>query len=171
LSEIWFIGDTHFGHKNILGFYGGDGALIRPNFGSVKEMDDFMVERWNAVVKPEDKVYHLGDVCVGTKGLGIVRLLNGRKRLIRGNHDKFRTKYYLDVGFKEVYGCRRLEQLWLTHIPMHPASIGKALGNVHGHIHQNPSPEGRYLNVSVEAIAYTPLVYEDVVQQLKEKHA
>ena len=60
MSDTSFIGDHHFFHKNILEYE----PIARP-FASVEEMNEAMVERWNSVVKPYDKVYHLGDFCFG----------------------------------------------------------------------------------------------------------
>lgn len=156
---IWLISDTHFGHENIIGYCG------RP-FVNAAEMDEAMVERWNALVKPSDKVYHLGDVAMKKAHLAIVSRLHGKKRLIRGNHDIFDTKDYLAVGFQEILGVRVLNNLLLSHFPVHPDSLGRFAGNVHGHIHEKPSPEGLYLNVSVERIWYQPVTLEDVSAQI-----
>jgi calcineurin-like phosphoesterase family protein len=48
-------------------------------------------------------------------------------------------------------------------------SMGRALGNAHGHIHEKPSPPGPYLNVSVESINYTPISLEEARKRLTEK--
>ena len=169
---IWLISDTHFGHDNILTFRGLDGELIRPGFTSSAQMDEAMVDRWNSVVRPGDHVYHLGDVTMRT-AMGfiapIMARLHGIKRLVRGNHDRLSTSQYLRLGFKEVHGMHLLGQCWLTHCPMHPLSMGKALGNIHGHIHERPSPEGRYLNVSVEAVDYTPISLEEAQSRLRQQ--
>ena len=156
---IWFVSDTHFGHENIISY------CARP-FSCAAEMDEAMVERWNAVVKPSDKVYHLGDVAMRKSHLGIVSRLHGKKRLIRGNHDIFDTKDYLNAGFQEILGVRVMANVLFSHFPVHPGSLGRFLGNAHGHIHQQPAPEGGYLNLSVERINYTPVTLEDVVAQL-----
>ena len=57
----------------------------------------------------------------------------------------------------------------LSHIPLHPESLGRFRGNVHGHVHNNVEPlhfGPRYYNVSVEAIDYTPVSLEDVKKRL-----
>lgn len=167
---IWLISDTHFFHANILTFT-NEGRLIRPGFASVEEMNERMVENWNRVVRPGDHVYHLGDVAMrvsSTEAGAMVRRLNGIKRLVRGNHDKYQTTQYLKMGFKEIHGLRLLADLWLTHAPIHPMSLGRARGNVHGHIHERSSPPGPYLNVSVEAINYTPISVEDARARVGE---
>jgi calcineurin-like phosphoesterase family protein len=53
-------------------------------------MDETMIERHNAKVKPNDVVYMLGDVVINRKSLHHVSRLNGKKRLVRGNHDIFK---------------------------------------------------------------------------------
>jgi calcineurin-like phosphoesterase family protein len=57
---IFFTSDTHFWHKNVIAY------CSRP-YQSLEEMNQDLITRWNARVKPEDTVYHLGDVCFGPK--------------------------------------------------------------------------------------------------------
>ncbi len=170
---IFFISDTHFPHPNILTFTGQDGQRIRPQFTSVEEMDEHMVERWNSVVKPSDHVYHLGDVtmmrgtatrCLHPKSpLRIVQRLNGHKRLVLGNHDHCPVEAYAAVGFQKIYGVKLVDKFWCSHVPIHEMGMGRATANIHGHIHEKPSPPGYYYNVSVEALDYTPVPL-DVIQ-------
>ena len=87
---VFFIADTHFGHKKCLTLGKG-----RP-FTSIEEMEETIVSNWNKKVKPEDTVYVLGDFCWGfnvkrTKSL--VNLLNGQKILVYGNHDRLDAHY------------------------------------------------------------------------------
>jgi len=137
-------------------------------------MDWVMVDRWNSVVRPQDKVYHLGDVYMNaSKGYieNILSKLNGHKRLILGNHDNGKDQI-LQKYFEKINIWRMFPEfgLLLTHVPIHKQSLrenplakGKYdLLNVHGHIHSNPSPEGPYQNVSVEVINYTPISIEEL---------
>jgi len=81
---VWFTSDTHWGHANIIKYDN------RP-FASIEEHDEALVQNWNAVVKPCDVVYHLGDVAWHRNVAGVEELLarlNGTKFLILGNHDK-----------------------------------------------------------------------------------
>lgn len=178
MSNTWIVSDTHFGHENILNFVDSStGLKVRPNFSNVDEMDEFMVDNWNSVVKQDDKIWHLGDVMMGDKARFVKtwKKLNGSKRLCVGNHDDI--KHLVAGGFfKYVVLERKFREdgLHLSHIPLHgsqhevgaPGS-GRFLCNVHGHIHGNATPEGRYINMSVEVINYTPVAYEDVVAQAK----
>jgi calcineurin-like phosphoesterase family protein len=178
--NIFFISDTHFRHANMLNFIAHDGHPIR-SFGSVWEMDECMIERWNQVVKPSDHIYHLGDVAMMRPRYirHTLERLNGHKRLVRGNHDIYKTKEYLEF-FDEIYGIRVLDRMLFTHIPVHPLSIGRFHANVHGHIHRNPdyppvirtdavTQEVRcqpYINISVEVMDYRPISLEDLKKKI-----
>lgn len=168
MTRIWVSSDHHFDHANILKFThtAGGTDLIRPGFDHVWEMNDHMVERHNAVVKPEDHWYCLGDVAIKKGGLNHIKLMNGHKRLVRGNHDIFKTKMYLDAGFEEIYGVRVFANanVILSHIPLHPDCLkGRNWVNWHGHLHSNivrlsnGEPDLRYRSVCMEQLQdYTP---------------
>ena len=158
------ISDTHFGHTNICGFVRQDGTPLRP-WRTIEEMDEALIENWNAVVAPGDKVYHLGDVAIPRKGLKCLASLNGTKILIRGNHDIFKLTDYTEY-FKDVRGCHYLDKLVLTHIPVHPDNLARWKGNVHGHLHARRIllPDGtvdaRYECVCVEHTNFAPIDFE-----------
>ena len=175
MTRIFCISDTHFGHTNSWAkFKLADGCTPMRPFTSTEEMDEVMVSNWNSVVRPQDHVYHLGDVCISKKSLSIVTRLNGHKRLVRGNHDIFKTKDYLDVGFKEIYGVRVFTEhnLILSHIPLHPDSLkSRPWKNIHGHLHANTvqgEDAGLYRCVSVEQVNYTPVLLEDLKWHIKK---
>lgn len=172
MANIFIISDTHFSHENMaLRFLRADGTRLRP-FTSVAEMDETMVERWNAVVRPQDHVYHLGDVAMRQQAVdAIMPRLHGHLRLVRGNHDIFRTKLYLKY-FDEIHGCRVLDNFIFTHVPVHSDCLGRFKANVHGHLHANRVmtsenrpylvPDPRYLSVCVEQpwMDYAPIALE-----------
>jgi calcineurin-like phosphoesterase family protein len=174
MRDIWLISDTHFGHSNILGFRDKDANLIRGNlFSSVEEMDEYMITQWNRYVKPGDIVYHLGDLFFGDKEtfLSNFKRLNGKKRLIVGNHDDIKWIAQREL-FEKIMMWRMFPEfgLLLTHTPQHESTMyeGRFKNfpepplNVHGHIHQNPSPTPMHRCVCVEHIDYTPIHIEDV---------
>lgn len=165
MSNIFIVSDTHFHHANMLKFTDQYGNRVR-TFDDVNHMNEHMVERWNSVVRPQDKVYHLGDVALGKDNLDILDRLNGHKRLVRGNHDIYNTGLYLKY-FDEVYGSRVLDHMIFTHIPIHPESLSRFTGNVHGHIHERPEFGPRYFNASVERIDYTPISIEDIKKKFQ----
>jgi len=193
MSNRFVISDTHFGHTNSWQlFKRPDGSPLRP-FTSTEEMDEAMIERWNAKVGPHDTVYHLGDVVINRKYLHLVKRLNGKKRLVRGNHDIFKDQDYRDVGFDSLYGVRVFtDKFILSHIPLHPDCITHRFKvNVHGHLHANEvtrkiatkvwAPVGqhdlideidpRYLCVSVEHTNYEPLSFEEVDARIAKRWA
>ena len=170
--NIWVISDTHFNHENIIKY------CDRP-FDNATQMNDYMVEMWNSVVKPTDKVYHLGDVYMGpgfsreyTAHLLRYRL-NGHKRLILGNHDNGKDQILQGV-FEKIDVWRMFPEfgLLLTHVPVHEQSLfrgatgnekdPKKLLNVHGHIHTLASPSKDHRCVCVEQIDYKPINIEEL---------
>jgi calcineurin-like phosphoesterase family protein len=190
------ISDTHFGHTNSWEkFKLPDGSPLRP-FTSTEEMDEAMIERWNAKVKPGDTVYHLGDVVINKKSLHLVSRLNGRKILIRGNHDIFKDDDYREVGFEQIHGVRVfVDKFILSHIPLHPDCVTERFKvNVHGHLHANEITrqvrlsdkdewfdrgkmtdlvfdeiDPRYLCVSVENTNYEPLSFDEVEARIQKR--
>lgn len=156
---VFLISDTHFGHANIIKY------ASRP-FDSVEEMNEAMVENWNSVVKQGDKVYHLGDVTMNSKSLDIMSRLNGRKVLIKGNHDTQKLKFYTP-HFYDIRGSHELDNFILTHIPVAlEQSARYAQGNIHGHLHEKNMDNHWYINVSVEQINYTPIAFDDIRQRI-----
>lgn len=171
-TNFFVISDTHFTHRNILEFKDHEGKPLRP-FASVEYMDELIVNRWNAVVRPQDHVWHLGDVAMRRQLLPIVRRLQGHKRLVMGNHDIFAVEEYLKAGFEKVMGMRVLDGLLLTHVPVHPQSLGRFKVNVHGHLHSrvvltaDGRVDPRYINVSVELTDYTPVSLETIKSRIQ----
>lgn len=180
MTKTFVIADTHFGHdKCCTVFKRADGSPLRP-FASADEMDAEMISRWNAVVDHGDRVYLLGDAIIARKHMWKLGQLNGRKALVRGNHDIFKTKEYMQY-FDEIHACRVLDGLILTHIPIHPDSMARYGVNVHGHLHYNEvlrpalhegwdrPVDDRYLCVSVEHINYTPITLEEVRARIAKR--
>lgn len=172
MSNIFIISDHHIDHENILTFTLPDGRRMR-TFDTLAQMQDAFLTAHNAVVRPSDKAYFLGDFAIKRAGIAMARLFNGHKRLIRGNHDIYPTKYYAEV-FEEIYGVRVFADMILSHIPLHQESIKpRWLANVHGHLHNN-QPQGhlgpRYYNVSAEMLNYAPIALEDLRVILRRQH-
>lgn len=193
MADKFIFSDSHFGHANILNFRVHDADCskrmpelkdmqisfddcdcpkMRPEFDTVEQMDDFIVQSWNEVVKPQDKVYHLGDVAMAKRHVPTIGRCNGHKRLVRGNHDNEKLKLYAQF-FEEIYATRQLDNdLLLSHIPIHPESLRHNWTNVHGHTHNNLHPLHfgvRYLNVSCEVTGYKPLHLDEVRARIKKQ--
>ena len=176
--ETWLVSDTHLNHKNILHFRNNTtGELIRPGFANVEEMNEYIIHQWNSCVKPGDIVIHLGDVFFGPKEdfLPMWKKLHGSKRLILGNHDdaKFFAKNELVT---KIYMWKQMREfgLLLSHVPLHENQLRRgppgdehdytngSFLNVHGHIHDEPSPEGPYRCICVEQTNYKPVNLEEL---------
>lgn len=165
---IWFFSDPHFGHENMASvFTREDGTPVR-GFASAREMDATIVDAINASVRHDDHLYCLGDVTMNPAGLARImpKIVCKNRRLILGNHDKALTRIYAK-HFQKVFGSRLFGRILMTHYPIAPWSFGKALMNVHGHVHQNRpftydvvDPMGektrRYLNLCPEVAGYQP---------------
>ncbi|TDG00273.1 metallophosphoesterase [Paenibacillus piri] len=159
MPHVYVISDHHFGHANIIDFES------RP-FTDAEQMTEVMIEKWNAVVQKEDKVFHLGDFSFlnKEKTSAVVSRLNGYKTLIMGNHDRGRTRsWWLSAGFDEVsehpivYGGF----FFMSHEPMY---MNKHMPyvNLHGHIHSQKYEGGQYVNVCVEHWEYTPVSFDTI---------
>ena len=156
--NIFFIADTHFGHRNI--------CKYRP-FNSVEEHDETIIEKWNAVVhKKRSIVYVLGDFMFRDDNrdiLSIIYKLNGKIKIVTGNHDYMpyinelaKSRFIeLERGIMKKYGY------WLSHCPMHPQEL-RGHKNIHGHVHSKSVPDERYINVSCDTINYTPISLEQI---------
>lgn len=172
MTKTFLTSDTHFGHKNMTNFLRDDGTKLRPYFDS-DEMDEALIRNWNRVVSPDDKVYHLGDVAIPRSGLKCLARLNGRKVLIRGNHDIFKLSDYSKY-FADIRGCHYLDKYILSHIPVHESAVIRYKGNIHGHTHYRKvlgpdgEPDPRYFCVCVEHTDYAPIEWT-VVKKILDK--
>jgi calcineurin-like phosphoesterase family protein len=166
------ISDTHFGHLGVCKFLREDGTKLRP-WDDPDEMDEEMIKRWNDTVRPNDKVYHLGDVVINRKALNVLYRLNGDKVLIKGNHDIFKLADYTPF-FRDIRAYHVIDKMVLSHVPMHEESIERWTANIHGHLHyrrvlKNNKIDPRYHNVSVEHTDYRPILFEDVLERIKKE--
>lgn len=102
MSNIYFTSDNHFGHAKVIEY------CNRP-FKSVDEMNEALIKNWNKVVKPDDFVFVVGDFMMYMKKPELKILLarlNGKKTLVKGNHDSFSETEWLSIGFSSV--CRSM---------------------------------------------------------------
>ena len=161
MPSVFLTSDTHFGHTGVCKFTHQDtNVKIRP-WTDPDEMDEEMVKRWNETVRPNDKVYHLGDVVINRKALSIMERLNGDKVLIKGNHDIFKLEDYTKY-FRDIRGYHVMDNMILSHIPVHPDSKGRFRANIHGHTHTNKIPDPWYQCVCVEQTDFRPISFEEI---------
>ncbi len=120
-------------------------------FADIEEHDQYLIDQWNSVVRPQDHVWVLGDVCFGLKNLPKIGLCNGTKRLIAGNHDMLPLAEYSKY-FTRICGAVDYKGFIMTHIPVHESQFMRWTHNIHGHLHEKVLPDKRYINVSVEQL-------------------
>lgn len=161
-ATVYVIADTHFGHRKIIGFEAG----ARP-FATIEDHDRELVTRWNSVVRKNDTVWHLGDVYFGGRDAHLILgQLNGIKRLVMGNHDRYPLALYQRY-FSKIYGVMELHNCILTHVPVHPYQLEKRFkANIHGHSHSFKLNDPRYICVSVEQVNLTPVPLLRLIQSL-----
>ena len=156
MNKVFVISDLHFGHNNM---------AIRRGFSSIKLHDDFIIESWNKVVSNNDTVYILGDI-THEKSAYYTQLdkLKGVKKVVLGNHDLSRHVPELLKHVNSVCGMVLYKGFILTHCPISKTQFGRYKYNVHGHIHQNIIEDYCYINVSCEAINYTPILFTELIK-------
>lgn len=164
MTKTFFISDTHFGHVGTATkFKRKDGSPLRP-FHSVEEQDETLIANWNNVVKPNDRVYHLGDFCMARRHLDVLNKLNGRIAMVLGNHDPWDLntwKKYTKVS--HLLGCKVYPEhgIICSHVPVSAKQLeARFKHNVHGHLHANTMEDDRYISVCVEQINYTPISFD-----------
>lgn len=162
-NSIFFTSDTHFGHTNIIKY------CKRP-FATVQEMDEVMTERWNSVVKPGDRVYHLGDFSWGDP-YKYLNKLNGQKYFIIGNHDKIKDHeatrqwqwikdyHELKVGDQSITLHHYAQRVWnkMHHKAWH----------LFGHTHGTLPAYGYSFDAGVDCWNFTPISYDQVAEKIK----
>ena len=184
MPAVFLVSDTHFGHAGVCRFTRADGTKLRP-WDDPAEMDEHLVRVWNERVRPQDKVYHLGDVVINRRSLKTLARLNGDKVLIRGNHDIFRDDEYRQY-FRELRAYHVMNGMILSHIPLHEASLGRFGVNIHGHLHYQRVCRVRGVNTRTGASLYgdeidtryhcvcveqtpdfAPILFEDVIKRIE----
>lgn len=174
MKEIWFWSDLHLGHENCYKFTNYDGTKMRP-WDDMLEAEEYMIQEYNKLVKPEDTVYNLGDVGSQTNRISYVmdKLNPSRRILIMGNHDNKIGAKFLGKYFNEIRGCYNLENYIMTHIPVSAGSKGRFKRNLHGHTHFNiitlnndgKTPDPWYRNLCVERTGFRPINFDEIRQE------
>lgn len=169
MARHFFISDLHLGHAKVIEYDN------RP-YNSVEEMDEDLIKRWNSVVKKDDIVWFLGDLALTTNKEYLqdkISRLNGHKRMVMGNHDKRKARFYLDAGFDEVH--KRpivvLDYFILSHEPMDYMGEASPFFYIYGHIH-NAEEYKTFTEHSACVCAcrhdYTPIQIPEFTKRLRE---
>jgi len=141
-------------------------------------MNKTLIRNWNSVVSDNDEVYIVGDVAFCTIGKLrdiITGELNGRKHLIRGNHDEFDPDEYIWAGFETITSlmCMNIPGVGPVGISHDPSNciMFKNMPWLNGHLHEQYKVFFNSINVGVDVNNFTPVAEDDLVpllQRVKE---
>lgn len=191
----YFISDTHFFHENVIRFD------KRP-FTCVEQMNAQMREWWNNTVSEKDRVYILGDFIwlppSNPEYIKFTKSLNGKKVLIKGNHDnveKFSSE--LKNCFEDIKSRKEIKldkkRIIVDHYPlmMYRHDTDSNVFHFHGHTHVTEeqawvekwtqelvynhcmgAPTGQIINVGcmMPYMNYIPRTLEEIIEAGKEKY-
>ena len=176
---IYLISDHHWGHARIL-------ELAGRKFDGLSHMNEHMIKEWNVRVRPDDTVYHLGDIFWHVDVARAIRpRLNGHIKLIKGNHDWW-TKELANgeqgvmsevqrMDIKLLPAIYRLNfnktKIWMCHYPLRvwEGNFKGAMmiyGHCHGEIEADRLP--RSMEISVDVAGYQPWTIEEVWKHLSK---
>ncbi|CAB4196743.1 COG4186 Predicted phosphoesterase or phosphohydrolase [uncultured Caudovirales phage] len=169
----FFTSDLHINHFNIIKY------TNRP-FTSTKEMDEALIDNWNAVVKPGDTVYNLGDFGFGSADylISVNKRLNGHKHFVWGNHDKELQRYKGDLGFESTSFYKEIrvdnQKIILSHYAFLVWNGShKGSWNLFGHSHHtlpiNINSLSTDVGVDGPDFNYTPVSFEQVREIMKNR--
>jgi calcineurin-like phosphoesterase family protein len=179
LNRIFFTSDHHFGHANIIKY------SQRP-FDGIQEMDQALIENWNAVVQADDLVFHLGDFTFHQNASRYFGALNGRIYILKlewhhdhrwlehESHKQLLSKSGHVVQFLPaltVLSCAKLGDgkyplpITISHYPLAEWEASHhGAWQLHGHSHgQYLDPNNRKcLDVGVDAMKFQPVSLERI---------
>jgi calcineurin-like phosphoesterase family protein len=172
-TNQFFTGDSHFGHALML--------QNRP-FASTDEMDYFLIDAWNSVVRPDDIVWHLGDFSYhnADRTASIFSQLKGRKRLVLGNHDldnrgdvrKSIASLAWDQPPTHYAECKQnSERVILHHYAMRTWSASiHGSWHFYGHSHGRLPEYGRSRDCGVDCAdsGFAPMTFQALTAGMKQ---
>lgn len=159
----WFTSDIHLGHQGILKYC----PESRP-FSSVEEMNETIIARWNAKVRPQDTIYFLGDFSFEKDPAPSFARLNGRKFLVTGNHD-YERKRVLSLPWESVSDYKIVKEnglrAVLSHFPfeswwnMHHGWL-----HFHGHQHGSGRKMPHRFDVGFDVFPNGPVSFGELAE-------
>ncbi len=177
----YYIADTHFGHENIL--------ECRPQFKTITEMDQFIIDNINRKMTRKDTLYIIGDFSYRSKTPPIEYLeaIKPKKVLILGNHDEWfnklseteKKKYFINdekQGYNEYRVKKNKIELYLCHYPRlawNRSHYFDTTFSICGHIHQRKDGAiaaelfhliKNQFNAGVDINNYEPVTFEELIE-------
>lgn len=175
---IWVTSDWHFGHDR-------EFIWKARGFASVDDMNEHIIAAYNAMVKPDEDVYVLGDLMLGnsTNGIEYVKRMNGKLHIVRGNHDtdKRIIEYEKLPNVVEIQNAIVFKyakhHFYLSHYPtltgnLEKESLTQMTLNLFGHTHQQTN---FYMDMpfmyhaGVDSHKCAPVALDDIIREMHEK--
>ena len=176
---IYITSDLHFCHDKEF--------LYTPRgFQSIEEMNQSIVQRWNAVITEDDDVYILGDLMLNDTdcGMDLLEDLNGRLHIVLGNHDteSRQDRYIYARNVVEICGYSTVIKyekyhFYLSHYPTLTSNydVDKPLKarviNLCGHSHTEDKfadmDKGLIYHCELDAHHCEPVLIDDIIWDIK----
>ena len=182
MGKIFFTSDLHLDHGNIIKY------CNRP-FTDPLSMTEQLILNWNNQVSTDDCVFVLGDF-LWNKDIdrlnSVTNRLNGKKVLIKGNHDYFEDQDYLNCGFSKVSNLLEVEinnnLFVLCHYQMmHWNKSHHGSFHLYGHQHDKKQYMSNHLvykqlgmserkmNICMDSNNYHLYSLNDIINTLKDR--
>ena len=164
MPHTWFTSDTHLGHANIITH------CARP-FASAEAMDAALIAAWNAVVAPDDEIWHLGDFSykAATSPADYLRRLHGRKHLIWGNHDSEQARTDPGWASSQAYAELTVDdtRVVLFHYSLKTwHRVARGALQLYGHSHGRMAGDSQSCDVGVDAWGFRPVALDAIKARL-----
>ena len=181
LPHIWICADWHFCHDRefVWGVRG---------FESIEQMNNAIIQRHNSIVRPDEDVYVLGDLILGganklEEGLNLIKQMNGKLHIVRGNHDtNERWKAYMNLPNvveqqNSLYLKYKKYYFYMSHYPSLTGNLEKEklkqmTLNLYGHTHQKSHfyEDRPYMYCTcMDAHDCYPCNLNDIIIEMKDK--
>ena len=160
--NVWISSDHHLGEDRF--------SLMQRPFSSIDEHNNCIIENHNKLVGVNDTVYFNGDVLY-QKGdieanINLISQINGKKILIRGNHDRPISDEQFAPYFEQIVPEGKGVELevggiscYVTH---YPTRAMEAKFNLVGHIHAAWKFQLNSMNVGVDVNHFSPLNLDSI---------
>lgn len=171
-NRLFLTADQHYHHTKIIGYQN------RP-YEDVTQMDHSFQTNHNAVVRTQDSIIHIGDICFGHAShlVALLRKLNGHHFLMDGSHDRA-LEELLEEGIPSDLQSRvtilpklteftfnghkiallhyAMTKWWCSHYP-------KSY-HFYGHSHGNYKHPHHAIDVGVDCHNFFPISIETAIQ-------
>ena len=160
--RVFFTSDYHLQHLKIIQY--ANRPFVQNKLGML-ECESLITKNYNKIVNENDFVVFIGDLSCSRNPnkyyiKNYIRALNGRKILIKGNHDNLTDEFYFSL-FEEIYDYLMIDNVMISHYPCVNEQTSNATDKehhklvqesetpitkiYHGHIHDK-DPEQLFLD-------------------------